>query len=237
MADGKPAALIGRKVGMTRLYTGDGANFPATIIEAGPCFVSQIKTAARREGAAVDGYDAVQLAFEEVEPRRSTMPVIGHDHAAGLGPRRVHKEFRVSATQAAGLNLGERLTVEVFDGVKFVDVTGRSKGKGFAGTMKRWNYKGQPASHGTERKHRSPGSIASHATNRGWSGRPKKGKKMSGHLGDERVTVRSLDVLGIDKDKNLLIVKGPVPGPNHGLLIVKESRRLSRAKQNRLKAS
>jgi len=234
-----PAAIIGKKIGMTRLYVTrkegeEGSEIevvtqePVTVIEAGPCFVSQIKSTDR------DGYDAIQIAYEDVKARNSTMPLIGHDGKAGISPKRFHREVRVSAEEAANYQLGQAVTVEALSGVLFVDVIGTSKGKGFAGTMKRWNFKGQCASHGTERKHRSPGSIASHATNRGFSGRPKKGKKMPGHLGSEQITVRSLEVIGCDKDKNLLWVKGPVPGPNQGMLMIREATRLYKRKASKV---
>lgn len=226
-----PAALLGRKVGMTRMFDAAGKNVPVTVIEAGPCYVSQVKT------GETDGYAAVQLAFEDVKPRNSTVPVIGHDAKSGLGPKRFHREVRVGDGDTAGFTPGQQLGVEVFDAVKFVDVTGTSKGKGTMGVMRRWNFGGLGASHGTERKHRSPGSIASHATNRGYSGRPKKGKKMAGHMGDERVTVRSLEVIGRDKDKNLLMVKGPVPGANQGFLLIREAVRLYKGKAKLAKAS
>ena len=226
-----PAALLGRKIGMTRLYDASGKNVPVTIIQTGPCFVSQIKT------VATDGYDALQLAFEDIKPRNSTIPVIAHDIKAGIDPKRFHQEIRVSADEAKAATLGQEMTVEVFSKIKFVDVTGTSKGKGFAGVMKRYQFGGLCASHGTERKHRSGGSIASHATNRGYSGRPKKGKKMAGHMGDDRVTVRSMEIIGADKEKNLLLVKGPVPGANHGFVFIREAVRLYKAKAKLAKAS
>jgi large subunit ribosomal protein L3 len=226
-----PAALIGRKIGMTRLYDPNGKNVPVTIIQAGPCFVSQLKT------TATDGYDAAQLAFEDVKGRNSTIPLIGHDGQAGIGPKRFHREIRLSADEAAALKAGQELTVEVFGAIKFVDVIGTSKGKGFQGTMKRWNFKGMCASHGTERKHRSPGSISGRATNRGYSGRPKAGGHMAGHMGTDRVTIRSLPVIGIDKANNLLLVKGPVPGPNRGMVFIREAIRLYKAKARAAKAS
>lgn len=223
-----PAALIGRKIGMTRLYDAAGKNVPVTVIEAGPCFVSQVKT------SETDGYNAVQIAFEDIKARRSTLPEIGHDAKAGISPKRVHREVRFDA--APEYTLGQQINVELFEAIKFVDVVGTSKGKGFQGTMKRHNFKGLSASHGTERKHRSPGSIGGFASNRGFSGRPKKGKRMAGHMGDERVTVRSLPVVGIDKERNLLLVKGPVPGSRNGLLMVRESTRLYKAKAKLAKA-
>jgi large subunit ribosomal protein L3 len=229
MAD-RGRGIIGRKVGMTRLFDEAGNNVPVTVIQAGPCYVSQVKT------TEVDGYSAVQLAFEDVKARSSTMPVIGHDGKAGMGPKRVHREMRLSEEALAELSLGQAITVEVFDDVKFVDVVGTSKGKGTAGVMKRHNFKGLTASHGTERKHRSPGSIASRATNRGCSGRPKKGIRMAGRMGNERVTVRSLEIVGRDKERNLLLVKGPVPGPNKGLVLVREATRLYKSKAVKAKA-
>jgi len=218
------AMILGRKVGMTRVYAEDGRNIPVTIVHAGPCYVSQVKT------SEADGYAAVQLAYESIKPRRSTIPLIGHDGNAGLGPMRFHREFRIADDELESYPVGSEVTVEQFESVKFVDVTGTSKGKGFAGGMKRHGFKGQLASHGVKRKHRSPGSIGGHANNAGGPGGPKKGKRMPGHLGDERVTVRSLDVVGIDKDNHLLLVKGPVPGANDGLLIIKSAGRLFKRK-------
>ncbi|MEX0776227.1 MAG: 50S ribosomal protein L3 [Phycisphaeraceae bacterium] len=225
------AALLGRKIGMTRIFTAGGKNVPVTIIQAGPCFVSQVKT------VASDGYDALQLAFEDLKPRNSTRQEIGHDAKGGMAPKRFHREVRIDGDQAGSSQLGQELTVEVFEGVKFVDIVGTSKGKGFAGGMKRHNFKGLCASHGTERKHRSPGSISGRATNRGFSGRPKKGLRMAGHMGADRVTVRSVEIVGKDKDKNLLLVKGPVPGAAQGLLMIQEAKRLYKSKAAAAKAS
>ena len=222
-----PAAILGRKVGMTRLYDKDGANVPVTVIAAGPCYVSQIKS------EETDGYDAVQLSFEDVKARNSTFPQIGHDAKAGLTPKRVRREFKLDVEEL-GLELGSEVTVSLFEDVPYVDVAGTSKGKGFAGGMKRHGFRGQEASHGVERKHRSPGSISGNASNLG-TGKNKKGIKMAGQMGNERVTVRSLEVLGIDKEKNLLLVKGPVPGANQGLLMIREATRLYKTKVNALK--
>src|SRR5690606_19515510 len=176
---------------------------------------SQVKT------GATDGYDAVQLGFEAVKPRRSTIPVIGHDAKAGLAAQRYHREFRTGSDDA--FEVGQAVTVENFADVKFVDVVGTSKGKGTQGVMKRHNFGGQPASHGTERKHRSPGAISSRATNRGHSGKLKKGIRMAGRMGNEQVTTRNHPVVGIDADKNLLLIKGALPGPNGGLLFVRKA--------------
>jgi large subunit ribosomal protein L3 len=225
------AALIGRKVGMTRFFLADGRNIPVTVIEAGPCAVTQVKT------EATDGYCAVQLGFDDVKPRRSTMPVIGHDAKAGTAPKRVHREVRLASEADAGqFAPGQVVDASVFEGVKFVDVVATSKGKGFQGVMKRHNFKGMCASHGTERKHRSPGGIGSHATDRGHGAKIKKGKRMAGQMGNAQVTARSLDVVKIDTDRNLLLVKGAVPGPNRGVVFVSQAKRLSRRKQNQLKA-
>ncbi|MFZ9688932.1 MAG: 50S ribosomal protein L3 [Phycisphaerales bacterium] len=218
-------AIIGKKIGMTRYFTADGKNIPVTVIQAGPCVVTQVKT------TETDGYAAVQLGFEEMAARNSTMPVIGHDAKAGSDPLRVHREVRcASDDEAKGFELGQRIDASCLDGTKFVDVVGTSKGKGFTGTMVRWNFKGLCASHGTERKHRSPGSIGSHGTDRGHGAKIKKGKKMAGHLGDERVTVRCLDVVSIDADKNIILVKGAVPGASNGYLFIRASNRLYKRK-------
>lgn len=224
-----PAAIIGRKIGMTRFFTEDGGNIPVTVIEAGPCAVTQVKTDDN------DGYAAVQLAFEDIKPRRSSMPVIGHDAKAGVSPKRVHREMRLKDDKSAGeFQPGQSVTVSAFDGVKYVDVIGTSKGKGFQGVMVRHHFKGMFASHGNERMHRHGGSISSHATNRGWGPKPKKNKRMPGHMGDERVTMRNLDVIAIDPEKNLMLVKGPVPGPNQGFVFIREAVRLNRQKARKV---
>jgi large subunit ribosomal protein L3 len=158
------------------------------------------------------------------------MPIIGHDAKAGTAPKRFHREIRLDASEVENLEVGQSVTVSEFEGVPFVDVTGTSKGKGFQGGMKRHNFKGLEASHGVKRRHRSPGSINGHATNLGTGPKPKKGKRMAGHMGDERVTARSLDVVKVDPEKNLLLVKGPVPGANSGMLVIRQARRLNRKK-------
>jgi large subunit ribosomal protein L3 len=226
-----PAALLGKKLGMTRYFTEDGKNIPVTVIEAGPCAVTQVKTTER------DGYSAVQFAYGDIKSRRASMPIIGHDGKAGHGPKRWHREFRLDDdAQAEGFELGQEVDVSCFEGIKYVDVVGRSKGKGFQGVMKRHNFAGLEDSHGVERKHRSAGSIGGHATNLGTGPKVKKGKRMAGHMGDERVTVRSLDVVAIDPKKNLLLVKGPVPGPNQGMVMIREAKRLNRSKGRLAKA-
>ena len=210
---------------MTRWFLDDGRNIPVTVISAGPCSITQIKT------MASDGYCAVQIAYEDVKPRRSSMPVIGHDAKAGVTSKRMHREIRLETdAQVEAFSLGQTIDASIFEKVKFVDVIGTSKGKGFAGVMKAYRFKGLCASHGVERKHRSPGSIGSHGTDRGHGAKIKKGKKMPGRLGNERSTMRSLDVISIDAEKNLLIVKGAVPGANSGYLIVRAATRLYKPK-------
>lgn len=212
--------LLGRKLGMTRVFNDDGISVPVTAIEVGPCVVTQLRTPER------DGYAAVQIGFDDAKPRNATRPIIGHDAKAGTAPKRRHAEFRVPEKQIDDYTLGQALTVAALQGLAFVDVAGTSKGKGFQGVMKRHNFAGQEASHGVERKHRSAGSIGGHATNRGTGPKPKKGKRMAGHMGSEMVTVRSLDVVRIDEGKNLLLVKGPVPGHNQSIVEIREPSRL-----------
>jgi large subunit ribosomal protein L3 len=216
--------LVGTKVGMTRIFDAGGKNVPVTVIEVHPNVVTQLRT------AETDGYTAVQVGAGEIKARNSTIPVLGHDAKAGTSPKRWHREFRVSADELGGYALGQELTLDALKHCLFVDVTGTSKGKGFAGGMKRHGFKGMPASHGTERKHRSPGSIGGHGTNRGWCGKINKGKKMAGHMGAERVTIRSIPVVRIDAEKNLILVQGAIPGPTRGMVAVKPAVRLYRGK-------
>ncbi|GIW74535.1 MAG: 50S ribosomal protein L3 [Phycisphaerales bacterium] len=224
MAGNDKLGLIGRKIGMTRVYTDKGVSIPVTAIEVPPAVVTQVRTPER------DGYSAVQLGAFDARPRRSTFQIMGHDAKAGTGPKAVHAESRMDAQAAEAFELGQQVTVEHLAGFAYVDVTGTSKGKGFAGTMKRHNFKGLRASHGVERKHRSPGSIGGHATNRGFSGKLKKGKRMNGQLGNERVTIRNLDVVKVEPERNLLLVKGPVPGANGSVVRIRPSVRLRPAK-------
>jgi large subunit ribosomal protein L3 len=208
-------ALLGTKVGMTRVYDEKGSVVPVTVVQAGPCSVTQVKT------TDSDGYFAVQLGFMEIKPKLSRIPLIGHCAKAGVTPKRHFQEIRLK--EATTLVPGAQVGVDLFNEVQFVDVIGTSKGKGFAGVMKRHHFGGQCASHGTERKHRSPGSIASRATWRGQSGKPKKGLRMSGHMGMDQVTTRNHPLVKIDKENNLLLIKGALPGPNGGLLFVRKS--------------
>jgi large subunit ribosomal protein L3 len=208
-------ALLGKKIGMTRIYDQSGGIVPVTVVQAGPCAVTQVKT------TDSDGYHAVQLGFEEVKPKLTTFPLIGHCAKSGISPRRHFQEIRLK--DATDKKAGDSVNVDIFNGVQYVDVIGTSKGKGFAGVMKRHHFGGQCASHGTERKHRSPGSIASRATWRGQSGKPKKGVRMAGHMGMDRVTTRNHPLVKIDAENNLLLIKGALPGPNGGLLFVRKS--------------
>ncbi len=217
-------SLLGTKLGMTRVFTEEGSSVPVTVVQVGPCVVTQVKRADE-----ADGYSAVQIAFDDMKARNSTMPMIGHDAKASTGPKRHHREFRVEESDIENYELGQTLTVEAIANHKYVDVIGTSKGKGFQGTMKRHNFKGQPASHGTERKHRSPGSIASHSSNAG-TGKLSRGLRMAGQMGAERVTVRSLPVVQIDAERGLLLVKGSIPGPNKGLVEIRTPRRLYKTK-------
>ena len=214
--------ILGKKVGMSRYFLEDGTNIPVTIVEAGPCVVTQVKT------EETDGYNAVQLGFEDVRPGRTTMPIIGHDAKAGTGPKRFHNESAVDSVD--DVELGQTVDVSIFEEIKFVDVIGTSKGKGFQGGMKRHNFKGLEASHGVKRAHRRVGSINGHATNLGTGPKPKKGKKMPGQMGNKRVTCRSIEIINIDTDRNLLVVKGAIPGPNQGMVLVQEAKRLNRKK-------
>jgi len=208
-------ALLGKKVGMTRIYDEKGAIVPVTVVQVGPCNVTQVKT------VESDGYNAVQIGFGDCKAKFSTFPLIGHTAKAGVGPRRHFREIKLKdATDKA---LGDVVDASIFEGVQYVDVVGTSKGKGTAGVMKRHHFGGQPASHGTERKHRSPGSLASRATWRGQSGKPKKGVRMAGHMGMDRVTTRNHPLVKIDPANNLLLIKGALPGPNGALLFIRKS--------------
>ncbi len=212
------AALLGKKIGMTRVYTEDGVCVPVTVIQAGPCSVLQVK-----KTDSPDGYNAVQLGFEDVKPHRSTLPLIGHAGRAGTGPKRFISEIRMQDAPAAAA--GDVWTVDLFTEAKtrFVDVIGTTKGRGYAGVMKRHGFGGQPGSHGTERKHRSPGGIGGMA-GRGLGRCVKKGKRMAGQLGNARRTVKNQELVRVDKDNNLLLVRGSIPGPNGGYVIVRQAK-------------
>jgi large subunit ribosomal protein L3 len=206
--------LIGKKIGMTQIFDENGAAIPVTVIEAGPCFVTQIR---RPEN---DGYSAVQLGFAEVKPKRLTGGQLGHLKREGLNmpPLRFLREFR---TKSPEVKEGDQLTVETFSVGERVDVVGTSKGKGFQGAVKRYHFAGGPKTHGQSDRHRAPGSRGSGTT----PGRVYKGSRGPGHMGDERVTAQHLKVVLVDVERNLIGVRGAIPGPRGGLVIIREARK------------
>jgi len=206
------ARLLGKKLGMTQMFNKEGNLVPVTLIQAGPCNILQIKN---KEN---DGYSAIQVGFGERKKKRATKAEIGHCSKAKTGVKKLVREFRDDPLDAK-YELGQVLTVDVFDGVEVIDVTSTSKGKGFAGVMKRWGFSGGPATHGCTTP-RSAGSVGAGTD----PGRVLKGKKMAGRMGGDKCTVRNLDVIKIDKDRNLMFVKGAVPGPNGGYVIIRKSR-------------
>ncbi|CAG7614251.1 50S ribosomal protein L3 [Leucobacter soli] len=204
--------LLGTKLGMTQVWDENGKVVPVTVIEVAPNVVTQIRT------AEVDGYSAVQIAAGQIDPRKVNQPTAGHFAKAGVTPRRHLTEVRTA--DAAEYALGQELTVEgVFEAGQKVDVVGTSKGKGFAGTMKRHNFKGVSASHGAHRNHRKPGSVGGAAT----PGRVFRGQKMAGRMGSDRVTVQNLVIQAVDAEKGLLLVKGAVPGGRGRLVFVRNA--------------
>ena len=206
--------VLGTKLGMTQVFADDGRMVPVTVVAAGPCVVTAVRK------ADVDGYAAVQLGYGDVDPRRVTKPRAGNFAAAGVTPRRYLVELRTS--DADSYTLGQEIAAEVFQAGELVDVTATSKGKGFAGVMKRHGFRGLGASHGTQRKHRSPGSIGGCA----YPGHVFKGVRMAGRMGGERTTVLNLTLHGVDTEKNLLLIKGAVPGPAGGLVLVRSAVKL-----------
>lgn len=201
--------VLGRKLGMTQLWDDANRVVPVTVIEAGPCVVTQIKT------PATDGYSAVQLGFGAMDPRKANKPETGHFAKSGAAPRRHLVELRTDA--ASEYTLGQELGPEVFAAGELVDVTGTTKGKGYTGVMKRHGFSGLKASHGVQRKHRSPGSIGGCAT----PGRVFKGMRMAGRSGGQQETVQNLLVHAVDVEKGLLLVRGAVPGPKGALLVIR----------------
>lgn len=210
--------LLGKKIGMTKVYDEQGNLLPVTVIQAGPCTVMQVKT------VETDGYNAVQLGFDGAKASRATAAAVGHAKKANTEPKRFVREMRLPEDVKPEYKIGDSVTVSVFAATKQVDVAGRSKGKGFAGPMKRYHFGGMPGSHGTERKHRSPGSQAGYGTDRGHGGNIKKGKKMGGHMGDRNITVKNHALVSIDEAKNLLVVKGAIPGASGGYVVVRSSK-------------
>jgi large subunit ribosomal protein L3 len=204
-------ALLGRKLGMTRLFDDNGVVTASTLVEAGPCFITQLKTVAR------DGYDAVQLGFGN--KRRPTQSEKGQLKAAGLPDRHGLTHLREVPVDALdGIELGARIDASMFEAGELVDVVGTSKGRGFAGVMRRHNFRGGPKTHGQSDRWRHPGSVGSGTT----PGRTMKTMRMAGHLGDARVTVKNLRVLSVDPDRNIVVIRGAVPGPKGGLVMIRK---------------
>ncbi|MFA5240046.1 MAG: 50S ribosomal protein L3 [Phycisphaerae bacterium] len=213
------AMLLGKKTGMTQMYDEADKLLPVTVIQVGPCTVMQVKT------VSTDGYNAIQLGYNDVKPSRRKNPQVGHAQKANSIPKKFVKEMRLPNDVEPECKIGDSLTVSVFGKDKFVDIVGTSKGKGYAGVMKRWDFHGFPASHGTERRHRAPGSISSFGSDRGHGGNLKKGKKMAGHLGDHRATEKNHRLVAIDEENNLLVIKGSIPGPCGGYVIIRSAKK------------
>ena len=209
MSDRQVKGILGTKLGMTQVFDENNRVVPVTVVQAGPNVVTQVRK------PETDGYTAVQLAYGAIDPRKVNKPRTGHFSKAGVTPRRHLVELRTA--DAGEYTVGQEITAEVFDAGTVVDVVGTSKGKGTAGVMKRHGFGGLGASHGTQRKHRSPGSIGGCAT----PGRVFKGLRMAGRMGNARVTTQNLTVHRVDTDNGLLLIKGAVPGPRGGLLLVK----------------
>lgn len=204
--------LIGKKIGMTQIFDDNGAAIPVTLIEAGPCYVTQVRL------PEVDGYSAVQLGFDEVKPKRLTGGELGHLKRSNLPPLRFLREFRAKEPQ---IKEGDQVTVEIFSVGERVDVVGTSKGRGFQGGVKRYHFRGGPKTHGQSDRLRAPGSRGSGTT----PGRVFKGSRGPGHMGDDRVTAQNLRVAVIDLERNLIGVKGAIPGSRGGLVMIKEARK------------
>ena len=210
--------ILGRKIGMTQIFDENGHAVPVTVLEAGPCRVAQLKS------PETDGYWALQLAFGR--PRKTNKALGGHYKKANIDPARTLVELRLDPSDPGEYEVGAEVKADIFEAGEVVDVIGVTKGKGFAGGMKRHNFKGLGASHGTQRKHRSPGSIGACAT----PARVFKGTRMAGHMGHVRVTTLNLTVIQSDPERNLLLVKGAVPGPRGGLVMVRSAVRLRHRK-------
>ncbi|GAA4706207.1 50S ribosomal protein L3 [Pseudonocardia yuanmonensis] len=211
MSDRQITGILGRKLGMTQVFDENNRVVPVTVVQAGPNVVTQIRSQEK------DGYEAVQLAFGAIDPRKVNKPETGHFAKAGVTPRRFTVELRT--TDAATYELGQEITAEAFETGAVVDVVGTTKGKGTAGVMKRHGFGGLGASHGTQRKHRSPGSIGGCAT----PGRVFKGLRMAGRMGVARQTTQNLKIHRVDAERGLLLIKGAVPGPRGGLVVVKSA--------------
>ncbi|NMB53892.1 MAG: 50S ribosomal protein L3 [Leptolinea sp.] len=204
--------LIGKKIGMTQIFDENGAAVPVTIIEAGPCFVTQVRTPEK------EGYSAVQLGFDEVKPKRLSGGELGHLKKSNIPPLRFIREFAVKDPQ---VSVGDQVKVDLFTTGDSVDVIGTSKGKGFQGGVKRYHFRGGPGTHGQSDRERAPGSRSSGTT----PGRVYKGARGAGHMGNDRVTAQNLKVVLVDVERNLIGVRGAVPGARNGLVMVKEARK------------
>jgi len=215
--DRQVKGILGAKLGMTQVWDNNRV-VPVTVVQAGPCVVTQVRS------VDSDGYSAVQLAYGAIDPRKVNKPVAGHYAKADVAPRRHIVELRT--TDANEYTVGQEVTVETFEAGDRIDVTGKTKGKGFAGVMKRHGFHGLRASHGVERKHRSPGSIGACAT----PGRVFKGVRMAGRMGSRRFTVQNLIVQAVDPEQNLLLVRGAVPGPAGALVLVRGAAKNTLAK-------
>ncbi len=204
-------AILGKKIGMTQIFDENGNVIPVTVVEAGPCIVTQKKT------VETDGYDAVQIGFGDIRPKLVNKPLKGHFDKSNVAPKRTLKECRFDSIES--FNLGDVIKVDVFENGEKVDVVGTSKGKGYAGVIKRWNFRRLKETHGTGPVVRKGGSIGACSD----PSRVFKGKKMSGHLGAERVTVQNLAVVKVDVENNLIAIKGALPGPNGGTVLIRDS--------------
>jgi large subunit ribosomal protein L3 len=206
---GTVAGILGTKLGMTQVWDENGRMVPVTVVQAGPCVVTQVRS------AETDGYSGVQIAFGAIDPRKVNKPISGHFAKAGVTPRRHLVELRTA--DAPSYQLGQEVTVEIFASGQVIDVIGTTKGKGYAGVMKRHGFHGVGASHGAHRNHRKPGSIGGCST----PGRVFKGMKMAGRMGGERQTTQNLTIHAVDAEKGLLLIKGAVPGPRNGVVLVR----------------
>jgi len=207
--------IIGRKIGMTQVFTDKGNVVPVTVIEAGPCYVIQIRTLEK------DGYASVQLGFDEVKPKRLTKGELGHLRKKNLAPLRTLREFRAFRNDKIEWQVGQKISADVFAAGDVVDVTGISKGRGFQGGVRRHGFHGGPKTHGQSDRQRAPGSIGAGTS----PGRVEKGTRMAGHMGAVRVTVTNLRVVKVDAERNLLLVRGAVPGAKNGLLFIRAARK------------
>ena len=209
MSENEIKGILGTKLGMTQVFDEQNRVVPVTVVEAGPCVVTQIRT------TETDGYNAIQIAYGEIDPRKVNKPQAGHFKKAGVTPRRHVTEIRMD--DVSGYEVGQEVKADVFEGETFVDVTGTSKGHGFAGGMKRHGFAGQGAAHGNQASHRRVGGIGACAT----PGRIFKGKRMAGRMGSNRVTTQNLKIQKIDADSNLILIKGAIPGAKGGVVTVK----------------